>query len=324
MTKDAFALLLGFTLLSFSGKLIYKGFCKITRRFSGEDSHISSYDPAALMLTGFSLATLFILLMVSYTAFFIALPLTIGSLALAGVMILMFDNLLIYIGYRITQRMNRQDLSRQLMLQKQQTEISYYKAMEEQYDRQRVLIHDIRKHLGAIRGLAQAGGDTAVAQYVAELERSPALQKRVRICGNRLLDVILARYGEVCGEKSIRFSADVRDQSVDFLSQIDMTSLFGNLMENAVEAANGAESPYIELLCDLRAGGALMVSLVNSCASPPKGDGMGGFASTKQDIVHHGLGIKSIAGVVKKYDGTLRQYYDNGTELFHTVILIKH
>lgn len=63
MIKEAFALLLGFTLLSFSGKLIYKGFCKITRRFSGENSNFSSYDPAALMLTGFSLATLFILLL---------------------------------------------------------------------------------------------------------------------------------------------------------------------------------------------------------------------------------------------------------------------
>ncbi len=323
MIKETIALLLGFAVLSFSGKLIYKGFCRITRRFSKESSPLSGYDPAALMLTGFSLATLFILLMASYTAFFIALPLTIGSLALAGVMILLFDNLLIYIGYRMTQRMNRRDLSRQLMLQKQQTEISYYKALEEQYDRQRVLIHDIRKHLGSIRGLAQAGGDTAVVQYVTELERSPALQKRVKICGNRLLDVILARYGEVCAEKGIRFSADIRDQSVDFLSQSDMTSLFGNLMENAVEAAEGAEGPYIELLCDLRAGEALMVSLVNSCAAPPKSDGMGGFASTKQDIVHHGLGLKSIAQVVNKHDGTLRQYYDEGTALFHTVILIK-
>lgn len=323
MMTETFALLLGFAVLAFSGKFIYRGFRRITKRFSREDQTLSGYDAAALMLTGFSLATLFILLMVSYTAFFIALPLTIGSLALAGVMILLFDNLLIFIGYRITQRINRQNLSHQLMLQKQQTEISYYKTLEEQYDRQRVLIHDIRKHLSSIRGLANASGDLAVVQYVTELERSPALQNRVRICGNQLLDVILARYAEVCKENGIRFSADIRDRSVDLLGQSDTTALFGNLMENAVEAAKNASGAYIELICDLRAGNILLVSLVNSCAGPPKSDGMGGFASTKQDPQHHGLGLKSVSGVVKKYDGTMRQYYDDGTELFHTVILIK-
>lgn len=323
MIKETLALLLGFVALAFSGKLIYRGFSQITGRFSKGSVTVSGYDTAALMLTGFSLATLFIVLMISYAAFFIALPLTIGSLALAGVMILLFDNLLIFIGYNITQRVNRRDLSRQLMLQKQQTEISYYKALEEQYDRQRVLIHDIRKHLGSIRGLAQAAGDPAVVRYVTELEQSPALQNRVRICGNRLLDVVLARYAEVCEQKGIRFSADVRDKSVDFLGQSDITALFGNLMENAVEAADRVPEAYIELLCDLRAGHVLMVSLVNSCSAPPKPDGMGGFASTKPDSPRHGLGLKSVAEVVGRYDGTLRQYYDSGTELFHTVILIQ-
>lgn len=323
MIKETIALLLGFAALAFSGKFIYRGFRKITGRFFREGRTASGWDPAALMLTGFSLATLFVLLMVGYTAFFIALPLTIGSLALAGVMILLFDNLIIFIGYRIAQRMNRQNLSRQLMLQKQQTETSYYRALEEQYSRQRVLIHDMRKHLRSIRDLAGAADDLAVVQYVTELERSPALQNRVRICGNRLLDVILARYAEVCKEKDIRFSTDIRDKAVDFLGQSDMTALFGNLVENAVEAAGGAPDAYIELICDLRAGDVLMVSLVNSCAAPPKADGMGGFASTKEDPDGHGLGLKSIAEVVGKYDGTLRQYYDEGTALFHTVILIK-
>lgn len=323
MMKETFALLLGFVILCFGGKFLYRGFRKATGRFSRSGGTSSRYDPAALMLTGFSLSTLFIVLIIVYTALIIDLPLTIGSLALAGVMILLFDNLLIFVGYRISQRISRQNLAHQLMLQKQQTEISYYKALEEQYARQRVLIHDIRKHLAAIRDLAQSAGDPAVAGYVAELERSPALQNRVRICGNRLLDVILARYGDICREKGIQFSADVRDKSADCLEPSDMTALFGNLMENAVEAAQGAPGGYVELLCDLRPGDVSMVSLVNTCASPPKSDGMGGFASTKPDSQQHGLGLKSIANVVGKYGGTLRQYYDKETGLFHTVLLLK-
>lgn len=318
MILEALIMLAGFTALAFSGRLIYRGFHAITRRFTKGET--PGPDPAALMLTGFSLVTLFILLMVAYTVLFLERSLSTGSLVMAGILLMLLYDLLIFVGYRILQRMNRQALAHQLMLHKQQTEVSYYKSLEEQYGRQRVLIHDMRKHLSAIREMSR---DPAVVEYVAELERSPALRNRVRICGNQLLDVILARYSGVCKENGIRFSADVRDRSVDFLSPSDMTALFGNLMENAVEAALASDNAYVELLCDLRPVGVLMVSLVNTCAATPKTDGMGGFASTKPDPGHHGLGLKSVAAVVKKHDGTLRQYYDEQANLFHTLILIQ-
>ena len=183
-----------------------------------------------------------------------------------------------------------------------------------------MLIHDIRKHLDTIRDLA--GEPEAVSRYVEELEKSPALQNKVRVCGNHILDVVLCRYKEVCEGKGIGFAADVRDQSIDFLMQSEITSLFGNLLENAVEAAEGSAEPDMELLVDKRPGGSVLISLVNTCRTPPESDGMGGFATWKADKERHGAGLKSIRGTVKKYGGTLQQRYDANTKLFHTVILL--
>ena len=320
--KEAIFLLLGFLGLALCGWLLYLGYARLCARLAKTGRPLQDAGPAAAMLTGFSLCTLFILFTMGYSVAVVGFPLTLGSALLAGVLILAVDNLLLFVGYHINQELNRRRLDHHLLRQKRQTEADYYTALEEQYDRQRVLIHDIHKHLSAIRDLAGQGDGAAVAQYVAALERSPALQRKARICGNHLLDVVLCRCQEVCQREGVAFTADVREGAVDFLEQTDITALFGNLLENAVEAAGGGPGAYIELLADARPGGSLLVSLVNTCTRPPVGDGKGGFATQKTQGGQHGLGLKSVGALVKKHGGSLRQYYEEGAGLFHTVVLL--
>lgn len=311
------ALLGGFLLLALSARLMYRGYAALLRRVSRWDP-----KPAALMLTGFSLATLFLLFIMAYAAVIIDMRLTVGSMLLGGLMILLFDNVLIYLGYRFSRQLDQRELTRQLALQRRESELSYYKALEEQYDRQRVLIHDIRKHLAAVRDLADEGDHGAVAEYIRQLEASPALQNRVRLCGNHTLDVVLARYAEICRRKDIRFTVDVRSKSVDALAPADLTAIFGNLLENAVAAATGSNDPRIDLTVDLSPGGAVSVSLVNTCISPPAPDGKGGFLSGKTGP-GHGAGLRSVRMAVDRYGGAMRQYYREDTGRFHTVIVLE-
>lgn len=329
--RETVCLLLGFALLAFGSRLLYRFYLKICVRLTKADStRPQDCGPLALVLTGVSLFTIFLLLVMAYMGAFLDLPPSTGSVLLAGALLLAFDDLLIFAGWQYGRRKEQANLTDQLALQKRQTEVGYYRALEEQYDRQRVLIHDIRKHLETLRDLAEEGLEEEVARYVRELEASPALQNKVRICGNRILDVILRRYGEICQEKGIAFLVDVRDKSVDFLEPGDMTALFGNLLENAVEAAagaaqglQGAKEPYLELMVDARPGSLLVITLVNSCREAPKSDGRGGFLTRKPPGAGHGTGMKSIRDTVEKYGGTMRQYYEEEGKLFHTVILLK-
>ena len=318
--KETFALLMGFSLLAGSGRFLYRGCTYLCSRLLGSTKEAS---PIAMVLTGFTLCTLFLFLIFGYTVLIVGQPLSIGSLLLSILLILLVDNILIFAGYLHSQRQNRLNISDQLVFQKQQTEVNYYRTLEEQYDRQRVLIHDIRRHLGAIRSLAEAGNGQEVARYVKELEDSPALQHKVRICGNHILDVILCRYEEICQSKEIRFHVDIRSGSVEMLNQSDLTSLFGNLLENAVEAAEGVENGYIDLFVEPRPEQVFQLTMVNSCNVPPKTDSTGKFITAKQNREYHGLGLKSVRNVTEKYSGALRQYYEEESKLFHTIILMK-
>ena len=54
------------------------------------------------------------------------------------------------------------------------------------------------------------------------------------------------------------------------------------------------------------AGTDLFLSLTN----PPREDGRGGFLTRKLNKEQHGIGLKSVKAIVRKYDGTLNHDYD--------------
>ena len=262
------------------------------------------------------------MLVMFYIGLEVRLPVHMENLMLICAVILLFSNILLYVGYQYSQRIHQQYLSLQMAKQREASETVYFKALEERYEDQRVIIHDIRRHLTAIKGLAQNQEAQRVVDYVSNIESLPVLQNKVRYCANPMLNVVLSRYKEFCDEQGISFQVDVRDKEYDFLSPNDITVLFGNILENAVEAAQGTSKPYIELRVDAPTGTALFISLTNPCLIKPESDGSGSYRTRKADKERHGVGLKSVNTLVKKYGGSIKQEYDETTGLFHTMILL--
>lgn len=311
-------------ILAVCSKLLYFLSTKVCLMIANRsDSAGKDFGPVSLLLSCFSIATIFVMVVMFYTGMEVTLPMHIENMMLISSVILLFANILLFAGYQYSQKVNQQNLSLRMMKQKDEAEETYFRALEEKYDEQRVVIHDIRRHLTAIKGLAQEQNADRVVEYTVALEALPVLQNKIRYCENPLLNVVLSRYGELCYEKGIAFHVDVRDKEYDFLSPSDMTALFGNLLENAVEAAEGVPEPYIELRVDSPAGTGLYISLTNPCSQPPRKDGLGEYLTHKRNKEQHGIGLKSIHTIVKKYGGSINENYDSKTNLFHTSVLLK-
>ena len=236
-------------------------------------------------------------------------------------MALLLGNILIFAAYQYIQQMNQRYMDLRLQQQKEQADRSYYKTLQEQYDNQRVMIHDIRHHLAVIKEMAEVQNGKIVANYVSEMGRLPALQQRVQYCKDPVLNTLLIRYRDLCQERGISFSADIRKCAIEGMDSIDITSLFGNLMENALEAAQGSENPFLEVSLDVReAQKAWVLTIVNSCKEPPEALGMS-FISRKQKRERHGIGLMSVKRIMKKYKGNLEQYYEENDKTFHSVVV---
>ena len=124
-------------------------------------------------------------------------------------------------------------------------------------------------------------------------------------------------------DRHIAFHADIRSNTTTFLSDSDVTSLFCNLLDNAVEASQRIKDPYIEISATQREHTPfIIITIINSCACNPFSPN-GELVSSKPDPQAHGFGIKSIEKIVHNYNGNMQMYYDGETFTFHTIIMLK-
>lgn len=244
----------------------------------------------------------------------------VGILMAISVIALLMVNILVTIVYNHIQKMYNDRLELELIAQKAKMDTENYKILENQYENQRVLIHDIRGHMQVMKGLLESKNYSELEDYLSGMEQDPALQKIVRWSDNSVLNVILIHHAAICKSLGIDISFDIRQHSVDFISAYDITAIFDNLLTNAEEAAKNTSEKYIKLSATQQGETGVLITVINSCNSAPDMDEDGNIKTKKKDKEHHGVGLKSVKQAVQRYHGVSRMYYSNEENRFHSVI----
>lgn len=246
-----------------------------------------------------------------------------GHLISAGAALLLFMNALVIGIYIYSRKRNKIFTEMQLSLQKEQDLSEYYQNMWRHDESQRILIHDIKNHLHTIALLNKKNAPEEIADYILQLTQSPALTYSACLSDNKLLNLILCQYQQRCIEKDIRFAADIQSHAVEFMGNQDITSLFCNLLDNAMESAEKMTGGRIELNIGTQTSSPYtVVTLVNSCPDSPYSKDGRKLVSRKKNPSRHGYGMKSIERVTAKYGGNTEMYFDPECGTFHTVILL--
>ena len=170
------------------------------------------------------------------------------------------------------------------------------------------------------------GEQDKISAYIRQLNLSSDLKEFANLCDNKVLNTILSRYMQQCFNKHIDFQVDVRSGILNFISDTDMSALFCNVLDNAVEAAEIIPNSYIELNAVKRPNTPFVViTAVNSCRKSPFSPSDKTLLRThKKDSAQHGFGIKSIKRVVNKYHGDIQMYYNDESATFHTIITLRN
>ncbi len=253
----------------------------------------------------------------------VELPVLMELMVSVSSVLLLILNLLIFWIYDRNQKTSREYMKLQIQLQKESDTAGYYQLLIRQDESQKILIHDIRKHLQSISDLNEQGEPEKIAAYIDRIVHSSDLQGSVQVCDNVSLNALLCRYIQLCRERNIDFRADVRSGLLAGVTYHDLTALFSNLLDNALEASSGMPGSYIELSVTRQENASLtVVSLINSCPDNPFSGKTGRLVSSKRDSLRHGYGIRSIERVVKAYHGEMQMYYEEERMEFHTVITL--
>lgn len=318
IVNDSFSL----TIFGLVSKPIYYLFTRIIIYFFGKrrvNYKTTVRETFAVFFSG--IVTLFILFGETRICFFADLTRDQQYIIAISALLLIFLDLVIFWVYQYMQERNLEFTELQLQLQRDADQLSYYENLRQHDEDQRILIHDMKNHLQAINELNSQGEQSRINDYIERLIHSKELKTAMHLCDNELLNAILNRYSKLCEEKNIKFYVDIRGNSLERMSENDTTSLFANILDNAVEAAEKVGNGYIEFnVTDTEDTKCTMISVSNSCIKAPKKRSDGAYISIKKDGGKHGVGMKSIQKVVKKYDGTMNTYYDDEDRQFKLVI----
>lgn len=197
------------------------------------------------------------------------------------------------------------------------TEKSYYDILEQQNQQLMVYAHDTKNHLSAIQSL---NTNPAIESYITAL--LDQLKSYTSNChsGNMMLDVIINKYVLDCERRGIQFNYYVRSCNLKSVEDIDLVAVIGNLMDNALTAAEQSTDHSISLETTIRNGYNVVV-ITNSCDVAPNTHG-GRLVTAKEDKKLHGYGLKSVSKTLKKYNGDFGWEYNELEHSFVVTVMI--
>lgn len=195
-------------------------------------------------------------------------------------------------------------------------QIAVYQMLEEQYRQSERLRHDLKNHVVALSGLWEDQEWKKLGVYLKKMENSAGLGAYEEATGSRVVDVLLYQKRKTAEAKGIVWECDVRIPKPCGISEFDLCVLFGNILDNAVEAcekSGGREAeqkrrPYIHV----RAGTVKKCFLLEAANSTAVADqSKGGHAGTEY-IQERGIGLLNVGDVVERYDGAMRTEIQDG------------
>lgn len=306
------------------GKLLYFSIIYILSHIFGSQKNSTTQQNKSAVLLGFiPLASLFVMLTFMYTGEAAIIPPANSWMMALSAVLLLCMNLLVFGINQYGQQKNTAFTEMQVLLQKEYDSAEYYKMLLQQNENQSILIHDIKKHLQTINLLNEKKDFDKINDYIQQLLKSADLKEFSRLCDHEMLNAILSRYKRQCSIKNIDFIVDIRNETTVFLSDSDLTSLFCNLLDNSIEAAEGIPGSYIEIsILKKIPSDFVVLSVINSCRNNPFINNSHFPATRKTDKKKHGFGVKSIKKIVEKYNGDIQMYFNEDASTFHSIITL--
>ena len=154
-----------------------------------------------------------------------------------------------------------------------------------------------------------------------DIENAIGIYDSVIHTDNEALNVILTEKSMLCEKDEISLTCMIESGNVDFMAPSDIYSLFGNALDNAIEAVCKIESPdYRNISVNVKRKGNFLAFHIENYF---KGDLVldNGIPRTiKSDKNSHGFGMKSMKMIAEKYKGNLAVEIEQN--VFHLTIII--
>lgn len=170
--------------------------------------------------------------------------------------------------------------------------------------------HDLKYQVAAMKHI---DNPDEREKNLNELEQSISIYDSLVKTGNAILDTLLSEKGLLCEARGITLNCVIDGEKLGFIDSIDLYSLFGNALDNAIEAVSSYEDnehKFIDI-CVTEKRGFIYIRISNPIEQTLSYNG-DLPETTKGDKLYHGIGLKSIRHLTEKYNGHMTITTENG------------
>lgn len=194
-----------------------------------------------------------------------------------------------------------------------------YRALQEHIRQTARLRHDFRHSVRLLASLAEKNDISSIRAHLAGFESILAEDTPINYCANAALNALFGYYHEMAVSAGIDTDWHIELPESLPITELDMVSIFGNLMENAIDGCRTVteDKRYFCLTAQIRHGNKLYIVSTNNFDGRVRKN-RDGYRSTKHS--GNGTGLPAIATAAEKYGGST-QISNNETEFFVDVVL---
>lgn len=200
--------------------------------------------------------------------------------------------------HEVSERLERNFLQGMLELQYEN-----YRVSAESVEIVNRKYHDLKHQIAVLRAADSSEERNAYLDQMEQEIRSYEAQNKT---GNKVLDTILTAKSLQCQQEGITLTCVADGESLSFMDAMDISALFGNALDNAIESVREITDPEQRLihLAMLREKGFLRLRVENRYKGEIRFE-KGLPLTSKKDKAFHGFGTRSIRQIAEKYGGSM-------------------
>ncbi len=232
-------------------------------------------------------------------------------LIILNILALVIMNL--YIWYLFSYQSKNKKLRAELEIRKKQSEMQYqyYEKVEQRYQSSRKMVHDMRNHLQAIEALQEQDADKG-KEYVKDMHRMLDSFGIVNYTENRMLNIILNDKAEEAQKNGIGMEIRIGEIRLEHIRDMDMTTIFANLLDNALEAAEQVEGKRMIRVQADTFRDFTVVKIRNPMPCGSAATGTESSPAKKGRKSHMGIGLENVRYTLETYGGGMMTEIQEG------------
>ena len=230
-------------------------------------------------------------------------------------------NLIVLILLQVLSENTKKVLAQEMQLQQNEIQEKYFSEIKSTNDSLRGFRHDLNNHLQVLDGYLNLGKYDKAKDYLEEIGEFISLTENVTNTGHSLLDAVIGAKITYARRLGIKASLMLQVPHELPLTQLELCTVLGNILDNAIEACERIPDPAVpkelSLSIDLFAGHLRI--LLRNCALLPDNVDLANLTTSKNES-GHGIGISNMRRVVDGHDGSVHMSYSDNQ--FSVLILL--